>query len=105
MQHSVYSKTAYLFVVAISFACDGVMGSVVPTIAIEIFGHKRGHEIYSYLFSNFGLMSVFSALMVSVCLKYVGYQGIFMICLLTTIISFILAMSLDTKKKFNYLAL
>ena len=105
IQYSVHSKAAYLIVVGLSFACDGVMGSVVPTIAIEIFGHKRGHEVYSYLFSNFGLMSVFSALIVSVCLSYIGYNGVFMFCLVCTIISFILAMSIDTKKKFDYIAL
>jgi MFS family permease len=85
------------------FACDGVMSSVVPTIAIEIFGHSRGHEVYSYLFSNFGVMSLIAAFIVSVLLKYIGYKGVFMICFGSTLLSFVLAMTLNTKKRFDYL--
>ncbi len=97
VNYSVQNKTLYAIVMFLSFTLDGVMGSVVPTIAIEVFGHKRGHEVYSYLFSNFGVMSIISALTVSVFLKYLGYNGVFMICMGSTIISFILAMTLDTK--------
>lgn len=105
VSYSVSDKAFYLVVVFLSFACDGVMGSVVPTVAIEVFGHKRGHEVYSFLFANFGLASICSALIISVLLKYMGYKYLFILCLVSTVISFTLAMSLDTKKPFDYIAL
>ena len=93
---------AYFIIVVLSMMCEGAIASMLPTITIEIFGHKRGHQIYSFVYSNFGFQALASGLIVGTLSNYIGFHGIFMCCLGTTLIAAFLTFTLDPTKKFNY---
>ena len=45
----------YGFVVVLTMGVEGSIFAILPTITIDIFGHYRGHDLYSFIHSSVGL--------------------------------------------------
>ena len=48
----------FLFVVALSIVSEGVVDSIMPVLALKIFGNKKGPLIYAYLCLSITLSSL-----------------------------------------------
>lgn len=49
-------KSPFVFGVCfcVAYMCAGSMTSMLPAINLQVFGFKRGNQVYSYMFSVFG---------------------------------------------------
>ena len=79
----------YLFAVLIwlNFFGDGSITSSLPVVTLNVFGIKRGPQVYGYMFSIFGLSSVIGLLMVQTVQTSIGYQGMLFVCLGFTMVA------------------
>lgn len=64
VQIVVVNKWAYLIVVCISMQCEGAIASILPTTTLSVFGMKRGHLVYSLMFSAFGVSALIGGILV-----------------------------------------
>lgn len=71
----------------INFMGDGSMTSMLPVVSINVFGHERGTEVFSYLFSEFGFAAVVGVLIVGNLQHRIGYNGMLWVCLFFTFIA------------------
>ena len=67
--------------------CDGAMTSMLPVVTLHIFGIKRGGQVYSYMYSVFGVAAIVGTILVLTCQKMIGYHGMLVICLIMTLIA------------------
>ena len=56
----------YMIVISLSMMCEGAMTSILPTETLTHFKEKRGHQIYGYMFSSFGVSALLGSLIVRV---------------------------------------
>lgn len=54
-----------MLVVFSSMICQGAMGAVLPTITLQVFGTIRGADVYSYLYSSFGMQALLGGVIVA----------------------------------------
>lgn len=59
-----YHAYSYLVVVCLSMQCEGALASILPTTVLSVFGLKRGHMVYSIMFSVFGVASLCGGILV-----------------------------------------
>lgn len=76
--------------IVLSLMCEGAIGAILPTITMQYFQHKRGHEVYSYMFAAFGTNSILGSIIVALFGYDLGYSGMLFLCLIMTIIASIL---------------
>ena len=55
---AVYRAWSYAIVICLSFMCDGSMTSMLPVVTLHVFGIKRGGQVYSYMYSVFGVAAM-----------------------------------------------
>jgi MFS transporter, OFA family, oxalate/formate antiporter len=103
VQWSVGSPWAYFVVVSLSMMCEGAITSILPTEALKHFGTERGHGIYSYLFSSFGVAAITGSLLVLWLQYEIGYSGMLLICLALTMVAFLLTFVYKSQEPFDYL--
>ena len=48
----------------INFMGDGSMTSMLPVVTLNVFGYKRGTQVYGYMYSVFGLAAMSGTLIV-----------------------------------------
>lgn len=82
--------------------CEGAMGSILPTITLHKFGTKRGQQIYSFMYSNFGAQALVGSLIVGFLEYKIGYFGFFVICFIFTLLSAYIVLIYDDKTMFNF---
>ena len=58
------SKWLFFLNVCLSMMCEGAITSILPTETIQHFGELRGPEIYSYMFSSFGVSAILGSILV-----------------------------------------
>lgn len=60
------TTSAYLFgaCMFVNFMGDGSMTSMLPVVCINVFGLRRGTEVFGYLFSEFGFAALVGVLVV-----------------------------------------
>ena len=68
----------------INFMGDGSMTSMLPVVTLNMFGYKRGTQIYGYMYSVFGLAAMSGTLIVDTLQHRIGYSGMLIVCLLFT---------------------
>lgn len=68
----------------INFMGDGSMTSMLPVVTLNVFGYKRGTQIYGYMYSVFGLAAMSGTLIVDTLQHRIGYSGMLIVCLLFT---------------------
>lgn len=42
----------FFIVIALTVMCEGAMSPILPPVTIAKFGHKRGQEVYAYMYSS-----------------------------------------------------
>lgn len=65
----------YLFMgnVCISMMCEGAITSILPTEVLNHFGQVRGQQVYSFMFSSFGVSALFGSLLVALLQYKIGF--------------------------------
>jgi len=58
-------EISYSIVCCLTYMCDGSLTSMLPALTIGQFGIKRGPEVYSYMYSTFGVSSMIGLFLVS----------------------------------------
>jgi hypothetical protein len=62
---SAHNKYAYLVVVSTSMMCEGSMAAILPTVTLQKFGITRGHDVFAFMYSSYGVSALFGSLLVS----------------------------------------
>lgn len=73
IQFSVKNKYSYLAVVSLSMMCEGAMASMLPTLTLQNFGMIRGHDVFSYMYSSYGMSAFFGSILVSLVQYIIGF--------------------------------
>ena len=107
------NQWAYLVVICLSMQCEGAIASILPTTTLSVFGMKRGHLVYSFMFSAFGVSALLGGVCVKLLQDLIGYPGMFVLCFIQTLVAggltykygdmkfdYVLAMG-DRMKEFN----
>jgi hypothetical protein len=87
IQISHFNSISYLIVVCLSMQCEGALASILPTTVLSVFGLRRGHMVYSIMYSVFGVAALTGGLLVKVFQDTIGYEGMFTISFILTSIS------------------
>lgn len=87
-----YSIPMYGFVAIMSLGCMGGHYSLFPTVCQEVFGLKKGPEVYGALFYSFGCTAFLGIFYVKVLLPAIGYWWTFVIFFVMTIAAGILTL-------------
>mmetsp|Transcript_48257 Transcript_48257/g.35440 ORF Transcript_48257/g.35440 Transcript_48257/m.35440 type:complete len:125 (+) Transcript_48257:1182-1556(+) len=90
-----------MLVVCGSMQCEGAIASILPTQTLTVFGVRRGHFVYSFMFAAFGVSSFLGAFFMAFFFDYLGYTGMFAICLGMTLVSLVLT-QLFGHRTFDY---
>jgi len=68
----------------VNFMGDGSMTSMLPVVTLNVFGYKRGTQVYGYMYSVFGLAAMSGTVIVETLQPKIGYTGMLIVCLLFT---------------------
>ena len=82
--------------------CEGAITSILPTETIKHFGPTRGKQIYSYLFSAFGVSALLGSFLVFLLQYRIGFTGMLIICLGLTLLAAVLTFIYKAEKPFVY---
>lgn len=82
--------------------CEGAIAAVLPTTTLQVFGMHKGHLVYSFMFSAFGVSSLIGGVMVKTVQDFIGYEGMFIFSFILTCLSLMLTLWYGDKK-FDYL--
>jgi len=82
--------------------CEGAITSILPTETLHHFGEKRGHDVYAYMFSAFGVSAILGSVMVRFLQYKIGFTGMLAICMGLTLFAFLLTFVYRSKPKFQY---
>mmetsp|Transcript_864 Transcript_864/g.1308 ORF Transcript_864/g.1308 Transcript_864/m.1308 type:complete len:117 (+) Transcript_864:590-940(+) len=92
----------YFIVICISMMCEGAITSILPTETISHFGKKRGKQVYSYMFSSFGVSAIAGSILVALLQYEIGFTGMLYLCLALTLVSMFLTFLYSSGKNFKY---
>ena len=95
-------KWPYFWVICLSMMCEGAICSILPTITLMKFGHKRGHDVFAYMFSSYGVSSFSGAILVNLLQYDIGFTGFFIISFILTCITVVLMIFFHPDQKFDY---
>ena len=82
--------------------CEGAITSILPTETLNHFGQVRGQQVYSFMFSSFGVSAIFGSFLVGLLQYKIGYEGMLSICFVFTVLSVILTFIYKSGNKFDY---
>jgi hypothetical protein len=66
---------------------DGSMTSMLPVVTINVFGERRGGDVYGYMYSVFGLAAMSGLFIVETLQHRINYSGMLFVCLFFTLIA------------------
>lgn len=100
----VANSNPYIFgaCIWINFMGDGSMTSMLPVVTINVFGLKRGTEVYGYMYSVFGLAAMSGVFIVQFFQPKFGYFGMLWVCLLFTLVAAIFTVFYKFTEKISY---
>jgi predicted MFS family arabinose efflux permease len=82
--------------------CEGAITSILPTETLNHYGQIRGQEVYSFMFSSFGVSAIFGSLLVGLLQYKIGFEGMLSICFAFTGVSLLLTFVYKSAEKFDY---
>ena len=59
---------------------DGSMTSMLPVVTLNVFGLRRGTEVYGFMYSVFGLAAISGVVIVDTLQSRIGYTGMIIVC-------------------------
>lgn len=99
---SANNKGSFMLMVCLAMMTEGAVAAIVPTITLQKFGLTRGHDVYSYMFSAFGMSALFGSVIVRLFEDIIGFRGLLGVSLVLTCSAFLLSLKLDTTHLFDY---
>lgn len=99
------NKGTYMLVVALGNMTEGAIAAIIPTLTLQKFGLIRGHDVYSYIYSAFGLSALLGSIIVGLIADQIGFKGMLVICMGFSIVAWILTLRLDDVNIFDYVSL
>ena len=66
IQFTYSNSLLYGLCICANFMGDGSMTSMLPVVTLNIFGLKRGTEVYGFMFSEFGFAAIVGVTVVTV---------------------------------------
>jgi MFS family permease len=99
---AVQYKWPFFIFISLSFMCEGAICSILPTITLMKFGHKRGHDVFAYMFSSYGVSSMGGAVIVNQLIYIIYYRGLFIISFILTLVAIVLMLRFRADIKFDY---
>ena len=83
--------------------CDGSLTAMLPAVTVGQFGIERGPQVYSYMYSVFGVSSMIGLTLIDMGAKdTVGFNGMQVISFCFSSVAGIMAICLKEKKPFDY---
>ena len=82
--------------------CDGALPSMLPALTIDQFGITRGPEVYSVMYSSFGVASMLGLVFVLTVKDIIGFEGMFVISAIFETTAVIMVYKLNEQKPYNY---
>ena len=82
--------------------CDGALTSMLPALTVGQFGIKRGPQVYSIMYSSFGVASMTGLLFVLTIKDQIGFPGMFIISFFTQSTAALMCYLLKEDKPYNY---
>ena len=82
--------------------CEGAMTSLLPTMTIRKFGHTRGHDVFAFMYSAYGVSALLGSFLVAQLQYKIGFHGMVMIGLGLVCLAAYLTYTIDEKHIFNY---
>lgn len=55
---------------------EGSVAAITPTITLLKFGVIRGHDVFSFMYSAYGVSALLGSLLVSLVYKHIGFKGV-----------------------------
>lgn len=98
------SNNAYAFGACmwINFMGDGSMTSMLPVVSLNVFGLRRGTEVFGYLFSEFGFAALVGVIVVGSLQPTIHYEGMLFVCLGFSCIAAILTYFYNFEERLSY---
>ena len=101
---AVYNRYAFMVVVCLTYMCDGSLSSMFPALTVKQFGLVRGPQVYSYMFSVYGVASVLSIFTVSFVKPQIGYPGMFILSFCFSCVAAFCTFIFDEKNLYDYVS-
>ena len=55
------------------------MTSAIPVVTLNVFGDKRGPQVYGYMFAEFGFAGLYALILVTAFQQSIGFDGMFLL--------------------------
>ena len=82
--------------------CEGSIAAILPTVTLSKFGVIRGHDVFSFMYSSYGVSALLGSLLVGSLQYLIGFTGMIGIALAFVIFACILTYRMDDKHIFNF---
>lgn len=102
VNYAVYNKYAFMVVTWLTFMCDGSLTSMLPAVTVGQFGIKRGPQVYTIMYSCFGVSAILGLLFNTYLKDRIGFTGMFIVSGCFSLTAAIMTWVLKEDKKFDY---
>ncbi len=92
----------YAIIVPLSMMTEGAITTMMPTACLNKFGMKRGQQVFSYMFSIYGVSSTLTVICAFFFQATLGYLFMFGICLIMAFIAVAVNMTFRDEEYFDF---
>lgn len=82
--------------------CEGSMAAIMPTVTIRKFGHIRGHDVFAFIYSSYGVSALLGSFLVAHLQNTIGFEGMVYIGAGLALLSMYITYIIDDQHTFNY---
>jgi uncharacterized membrane protein len=82
--------------------CDGSLTSMLPALTVAQFGITRGPEVYSVMYSAFGVASMLGLFFMLTIKDIIGFAGMFVISFCFVSLAAFMNFKLEENKPYDY---
>lgn len=82
--------------------CEGSIASILPTVTLTKFGVIRGHDVFSFMYSSYGVSALLGSVLVGSVLSIIGFSGMIWISAAFVVIACIITFRMDDQHIFNF---
>lgn len=68
-----------MIISCLTFMCDGAITSMLPALTVGQFGITRGPQVYTVMYSSFGVAAMLGLFFVLTIKDVIGFEGMFVI--------------------------
>ena len=78
------------------------MAAIMPTVTIRKFGHVRGHDVFAFIYSSYGVSALLGSFIVAHFYNTIGFKGMIYISAAFVLVCFYITYIMDDQHVFNY---